>query len=75
MKIRILSTRQVAELTGSGTTWINGCISQIEKGSNATIDAGRVYCITSMISAAAGNYSEIYEVEHAGSRRVALIRL
>lgn len=77
MKVQTLSTRQVAKLTGAvgGSAWVMNCISQVEAGSNDIVGACGIYGIVSMFSAMAGDYSELYEIEHTGVRRVALIRL
>lgn len=77
MKVQTLSTRQVAELAGAvqGTAWVEDCVSQVEAGSNDIVGACGIYGITSMFSAMAGDYSELYEIGHSGSRRVALVKL
>lgn len=76
MKLQSLTWRQVAELTGSiSTHWIFDAIAKIEWGSNSIEGACGVYGICSMRAAMDGGYSEVYEIENDGFRRVALVKL
>jgi hypothetical protein len=71
-----LSVSQVAELTGTTwCSWVEDCVSRVEGGDDNIAGECGLYMILSMISAMTGNYSEIYEIEHDGLRRVALIKL
>jgi hypothetical protein len=76
MKIQTLSTRQVAELTETTwCPWVDDCVSQIEGGDDNIVGACGIYGILSMASAMAGSYDELYEIEHDGLRRCALVKL